>query len=324
MVIVNVDANFIDAEPVKDHTDASLIQAYTALWTRLTASKTVAPKLHMLDNEASAAFKAAIKQNCDLQLVPPDTHRRNLAERAIQTFKSHLIAIFAGVDEFFPMQLWDRLIPQAVLTLNLLRKANANPNISAYEYVHGKFDYNKMPLAPMGCEAQIHKKTDKRGTWAYHSLDGWYLNTSPEHYRVHNCHIKSTKAERLTDTIHFKHKNITNPTLSHLDKLMNALANCKAALLGQIAFKSNNTLTELKTLVQHVERKLQADNTTAHTTAQPPQCNTDQPVPRVATQPVPDNTPPPSQPLPRVANPLQSPQQIARRAALQRSAIRCR
>ena len=75
MVLVNVDGNFIDAEPVKDHTDASLIRAYTALWTRLTASKTVAPTLHMLDNEASAAFKAAIKQNCDLQLVPPNTHR---------------------------------------------------------------------------------------------------------------------------------------------------------------------------------------------------------------------------------------------------------
>ena len=101
MILVNVDGNYIDAEPVKDHTDISLIQAYTALWKRLTDNKTVAPTLHMLDNEASAAFKAAIKANCDLQLVPPDTHRRNLAERAIQTFKSHFIAILAGVDKFF-------------------------------------------------------------------------------------------------------------------------------------------------------------------------------------------------------------------------------
>ena len=74
MVLVNVDGNYINAEPVKDHTDASLIQACTVLWKWLTASKTVAPTLHMLDNEASAAFKATIKSNCDLQLVPPDTH----------------------------------------------------------------------------------------------------------------------------------------------------------------------------------------------------------------------------------------------------------
>jgi len=33
------------------------------------------------------------------------------------------------------------------------------------------FDYNKMPLAPMECTVQVHEKTDKRGTWAYHSID---------------------------------------------------------------------------------------------------------------------------------------------------------
>jgi hypothetical protein len=32
-------------------------------------------------------------------------------ERAIQTFKSHFIAILAGVDENFPLQLWDWLVP---------------------------------------------------------------------------------------------------------------------------------------------------------------------------------------------------------------------
>jgi hypothetical protein len=29
-----------------------------------------------------------------------------------------------------------------------------------------------MPLAPMGCEAQVHEKTNKRGTWAYHLVNG--------------------------------------------------------------------------------------------------------------------------------------------------------
>jgi hypothetical protein len=27
-----------------------------------------------------------------------------------------------------------------------------------------------MPLAPMGCEAQVHEKTNKGSTWAYHWL----------------------------------------------------------------------------------------------------------------------------------------------------------
>ena len=97
MVAVELDGNYIDAEPMKNKTEGSIIKAYLALWARLTASGTVRPKTHLLDNEASAAFKAEIKKNCTLQLVPPDNHRRNLAERAIQTFKSHFKAILAGV-----------------------------------------------------------------------------------------------------------------------------------------------------------------------------------------------------------------------------------
>jgi len=127
------------------------------------------------------------------------------------------------VAEDFPSNLWDRLLPQTEITLNLLRQSNSTPNISAYAHLSGPFDYNKMPLAPMGCAAQIHKKTDKRGTWQYHSVDGWYLYTSPNHYRAHACHIKATNKERLTDTVDFQHKRITNPTITHADKVMHAI-----------------------------------------------------------------------------------------------------
>ena len=84
----------------------------------------------------------------------------------------------------------------------------------------------------MGCNAQVHEKTDKRGTWAYHSVDGWYLFTSPEHYRTHTCHIKHTKSERLSDTVQFQHKRITNPTITHANKVMLALAECVKAIKG--------------------------------------------------------------------------------------------
>jgi hypothetical protein len=109
--------------------------------------------------------------------------------------------VLAGVADSFPDTLWDRLLPQTEITLNLLRQSNATPTVSAYAHLCGPFDYNRMPLAPMGCEVQIHEKTDKRSTWAYHCVDGWYLNTSPEHYRVHNCHIKTTKADSATSQL---------------------------------------------------------------------------------------------------------------------------
>ena len=57
-------------------------------------------------------------------------HRRNWAERAVRTFKDHLLAILAGVDAAFPPYLWDLLLPQEELTLNHLWQSTLNPRIS--------------------------------------------------------------------------------------------------------------------------------------------------------------------------------------------------
>ncbi len=153
---------------------------------------------------------------------------------AILNFEAHFLSVLAGVANNFPPSLWDCLLPQTKITINFIQQSNATPNVSAYAHLSGPFDYNKMPLAPMGCEAQVHEKPDKHGTWAYHSVDGWHLFTSPEHYCMHNCHIKHTKSKRLTDTVQFQHKRITNPTITHADKVMHALAN-----LGFLAFLLN-------------------------------------------------------------------------------------
>jgi hypothetical protein len=80
MVLVEVDGNYIDAEPMKDKSAGEMIKAYLALWTRLTALGTVKLMTHIMDNKASDGHKKEIQKNYTIQLVPPDNHRRNLAE----------------------------------------------------------------------------------------------------------------------------------------------------------------------------------------------------------------------------------------------------
>jgi hypothetical protein len=76
-------------------------------------------------------------------------------------FKNHFKAIIAVVDDSFPMKLWDKLLPQTVLTLNLLRQSNFAPTVLAYHHVHENFNCNKMPLAPMGCAVQLHNISER-------------------------------------------------------------------------------------------------------------------------------------------------------------------
>jgi hypothetical protein len=223
MIMVEIDSSAILLEPMKSRKDSEMIRAYNALLQRLQRAG-VSPKKHVMDNEVSETMKNHIRNNCKLELVPPGCHRRNAAKVAIRNFKTHFLSVLAGVAGDFPPSLWDRLLPQTEITLNLLRQSNATPTVSAYAHLNGPFDYNKMPLAPMGCAVQVNEKSKSRGTWAYHSVDGWYLSTSPDHYRTHMCHIKFTQSNQLSDTVHIKHKNITNPSLTHADKIMKAIA----------------------------------------------------------------------------------------------------
>ena len=119
-----------------------------------------------------------------------------------------------------------------------------------YAYLSGPFNYNKMPLAPMGCAAQIHEKTDNRGTWQYHSIDGWYLFMSKEHYLMHNCHAKATRSERITDTVNLQHKHITNPEISHADKVMAAISECAKIIKGMTATENDPNMRQLQQLAR--------------------------------------------------------------------------
>jgi hypothetical protein len=91
----------------------------------------VKPTTHLLDNKSSEEFKAEIRKKCTIQLVPPDNHQQNLAEQAIQPFKNHFKAILAGISDSFTMRLWDKLLPQILLTLNLLCQSNVALTVSA-------------------------------------------------------------------------------------------------------------------------------------------------------------------------------------------------
>ena len=77
------------------------------------------------------------KKQITYQMVPPHYHRANLAERAIQTFKIQFKSEFSTLHPDFPIVEWDSLLPQAFLTLNLLRLSIVNPNLSAYVYLFG-------------------------------------------------------------------------------------------------------------------------------------------------------------------------------------------
>jgi hypothetical protein len=83
-----------------------------------------------MDPEVPHELKQALKETgCTFALTPSNIHQNNIAERGIQTFKSHFISILVGLSDDFQIHQWDEILPQRVLTLNLLHPANVAPNV---------------------------------------------------------------------------------------------------------------------------------------------------------------------------------------------------
>ncbi len=223
MVAYHYASNAILVRPFASKADSHRIPAYMAIMTRLKQSGK-AVDIHILDNEASAAYRAAIvSSGCTYQLVPPNVHRRNAAERAICTFKDHFLAILAGVDPTFPAAWWDLLLPQAELTLNLLRQCRYDPSISAWEGLNRYFKFDATPLGPLGSRVIIHAKPDLRKSWDFRGQDGFYIGPALQHYRCYAVLKKDSQAVVFTDTIRFRHHTLTMSNLTAEDKIIHAL-----------------------------------------------------------------------------------------------------
>ena len=85
-------------------------------------SRGINPGFHFMDNKASTALKLTMTtMNIKYKLVPPSNHRAKNAEREIQTFNNHFIEGLCSVDKYFNLQLWDRLLQQATISVHMLR-----------------------------------------------------------------------------------------------------------------------------------------------------------------------------------------------------------
>jgi hypothetical protein len=220
MVCYVYDCNYVKVVPAKSRSASEWVKAYYHIHQELT-SKGFKPKLQALDNKASTALKNFFTTNdVEYQLVPSHYHRRNAAERAIRNFKEHFVAGMSSVDTNFQLHLWDRLLPQAQITLNLLRTSRLHPQLSAAAHFHGLIDYNKRSFAPPGCKLIAHEKLAKIGTLAPHGQHGYSLGPSITHYRCQNVYISATACQRIVDTLEFFPHNFPMPQLSSTDILI--------------------------------------------------------------------------------------------------------
>ena len=110
-----------------------------------------------------------------------------------------MISGLSTTDVDFPLQLWDKITEQVIITLNIVRTSRIDPSKSAYHQLHGhRYDWNKHPMAPPGTRAVLLVDPTTRESWGARGIDAWYVGPSFDHYR--NCifFVPETMAYRIT------------------------------------------------------------------------------------------------------------------------------
>ena len=258
-ILISVWRGYIHADLLKSRSAADYVKAYDAALTFFKDKGNVRISLQRLDNETSGALDSFLRSRVDsVEYVPPHSHRANRAERAIRTFKNHLVSCLSTTDTSFPLYIWDEILPQCELTLNHLQPFSLNPSISAYEGLHrAPFDFSSHPIAPCGTRVLVYESPSTRKTWAPHGVKGYYLGPSLSHHRVFRTWISSTNHVRDTDTLAWFPEAFKMPGSSPTELVEAALRDLQAATL----------LLSNSSSVPHDQRQLVVDQTMTATQA---------------------------------------------------------
>jgi hypothetical protein len=151
------------------------------------------------------------------------------------------------------MHLWDRLLPQAEIILNLLRTSRLHPQLSAAAHFHGLNYYNKTAFSLPGCKIIAHERPSQRQTWSPNGKTGYLLVPVMHHYRFQYINITSTASARIVDTLEFFPHNSPMPQLSSTYRFLMAANDMTDALEHphpDVYFNTvvDDTITALTTL----------------------------------------------------------------------------
>ena len=224
IIAYHCDSNTILQEPFFNSKVKHSIRAYNSIMRHLS-DRGHQIDVQILDNKVITYFKKYIVEYwcTKYQLVPPNFHRINIAERAIRTFKAHFLSVLAVVDPTFPKFMCDNLLVQTELTLKLLCQATLNPSMSAWEYFNGAFDYTATPLGPIVCKIIIHTTSNKRKSWYQRVREGFSVVLELHHYHCIQAIDIKTQSLIITDTEECLHEYLTHPHVTSENRMTHTI-----------------------------------------------------------------------------------------------------
>ena len=93
---------------------------------------------------------------------------------------------------------------------------------TAYQELEGKFDWNAMPMVPLGTKGSVYIHPDNCNTFAPHCDGRFTVGRAPRHYRLLEFYIPATRGYRLSGTYRLYPQYCRMPTITEEDKTVEA------------------------------------------------------------------------------------------------------
>jgi hypothetical protein len=134
--------------------------------------------------------------------------------------------------------------------------------MTAYAHVYqGQHDYNKHPFVPIGLESLVQVKPHKQQTYAQYCNKGYVIGMSFQHYQCQKVWMKDTHATQVSGAVWFKHKYLTNPSVTPDDQIVAAIGRlAKTLTTGVPPQLHNNTVDKLCKLEEILEPRTDGIN----------------------------------------------------------------
>ena len=92
--------------------------------------------------------------------------------------------------------------------------------------MHGAYDFNSTPVAPLGTRIFVHEKSTVCRSWEIIGIDGWYLGQYLYHYWSFEVFSTNTAHSRIADTVDFFPHHFTMPFPSSADNAIESAKFC--------------------------------------------------------------------------------------------------
>jgi hypothetical protein len=150
--------------------------------------------------------------------------------------------------------------------------------MSAYAHVYqGQHNYSTHLFIPIGMESLVQVKPHKRWTYAQHCKKGFVIGTLFEHYQCQKIWMKDTHGKRILGAVWFKHKYLTNLSVTPEDQIIAAIGGLgktlRTIILPQLHDNTVDKLLKLQVILQpRLDGKI--ESTPLQTPAQVPRVYT--------------------------------------------------